>query len=83
VTGALTLAGVDPDTTPLHLWVGAAWAALIQFMGTPVTVEALNKLWSSGFDRPDTQHGEPDRDTWGLLPEHLAGQQRLIDGLGG
>lgn len=81
--GALTLAGVDPDTTPLHRWLGAVWAALIQYLGLGLKIEDVNKFWSSTFDQPAAQHGdEPDRDTWGLLPEHLAGQQRLIDGLG-
>jgi hypothetical protein len=81
VSGALTLAGIDPDHTPLHRWLGAVWAALVQFLGTGVSVEGLEKLWRNGFSSEATVHGVPDRDSWGLLPEHLAGQQRLMDGV--
>jgi hypothetical protein len=81
VSGALTLAGIDPDRTPLHIWLGAVWAALIQFLGTSVSIEGMTKLWDGTFSGSATVHGEPDRDTWGLLPDQVAGQQRLMDGV--
>lgn len=77
--GALTLAGIDPDRTPLHRWLGAAWAAIVQFLGSSVSIEDLEKFWTGAFGSPKSATGEPDRDTWGLLPEHIAGQQRLLD----
>lgn len=75
--GALTLAGVDPDHTPLHRWLGAAWAALIQ---CPVGLEELDKAYAP-LAVQSGPHGEPDRDTWGLLPEHQAGQDKLLKGM--
>jgi hypothetical protein len=79
VDGALTLAGIDPDTTPLHRWLGAVWAVLVQMSGLQITLDAMNKFWSDGF-AGQAAGEEPDRATWGLSPEQLAAQQRLLDG---
>lgn len=81
MSGALTLAGIDPATTPLRVWLGAVWAALIQLVGSGVSIEGMTKLWDGTFSATATAHGAPDRDSWGLLPDQVAGQQRLMDGV--
>ncbi len=80
VDGALTLAGVNPDTTPLHRWLGAVWAAVVQMSGLQISLDAMNKFWSDAFAERPVAGTEPDRATWGLSPEQLAAQQRLLDG---
>lgn len=78
--GRLARDGLDPTTTPLRYWCTAAWSAVVDLLGTGVKVEDVEKLWRSTFDYPDTDDGtaEPDRESWGLLPEHVAGQERLM-----
>lgn len=75
--GALTLAGLDPDRTPLHRWLGAVWAAVVQLAGQGVDLE---KVWAP-FHADPADHGSPDRETWGALPEHQVATQRLLDAM--
>lgn len=81
MTGALALAGIDPDITPLHRWCAAVWAVWVQFMGMNVPLESVEKAWAPFHAEPE-DHGSPDRETWGALPEHVAGTQRLMEGPG-
>lgn len=78
--GRLARDGLDPTATPLRTWCSAAWSAVVDLLGTGVKIEDVEKLWRSAFDHPDTADGsgEPDRETWGLQPEHVAGQERLM-----
>jgi hypothetical protein len=85
VRGKLFIAGVDADT-PLGV---ALDALLVAVMDVPV--EQL-KTWRHELDtalrvvRPAEQAPQPqypDRETWGLLPEHIAEMQWMLGDSGG
>lgn len=77
--GVLARDGLDPRHITLRAWCAAVWSALVDFLGTGVKVEDLDKFWDKTFRHPDDHAGTglPDRDTWGALPEHVAGTERL------
>lgn len=77
--GLLARDGVDKHSTSLRAWCNAAWSAVVDFLSKGVKVEDVEKMWRS-FDYDDAptpgSDGYPDRETWGALPEHVAGQAR-------
>ncbi|MEV1294434.1 hypothetical protein [Pseudonocardia sp. NPDC049635] len=82
--GRLARDGLDPTTTPLRTWCSAAWSAVVDLLSTGAKVEDVQKLWDRAFHSTDGDDvdGEPDRESWGLLPEHVAGQERLMQMMG-
>lgn len=75
--GKLRLSGVGPDT-PL----GELCDVLTVLMVDGVPGDQLRK-WRGHVDRAAWALRPPDRETWGLTPEHQAQMARLTQGAGG
>lgn len=78
--GLLARDGVDMHSTSLRAWCSAVWSAVVDLLSKGVKIEDVEKMWRP-FDQQDTPTAGsggayPDRETWGLLPEHVAGQAR-------
>jgi hypothetical protein len=71
VRGKLFMAGID-DRIPI-----ATALDVLQVVIMEVPTDDLRK-WRRELDRALWRVRPPDRDTWGLLPEHVAAQERLI-----
>ena len=71
VRGKLFMAGVDVQT-PVTTALDVLTVVLME-----VPVDDLRK-WRQELDRALWRVRPPDRGTWGLLPEHVAAQERLI-----
>jgi hypothetical protein len=71
VRGKLFIAGVDGNTAI------ATTLDVLQVVVMEVPTDDLRK-WRRELDRALWRVRPPDRDTWGLLPEHVAAQERLI-----
>lgn len=66
VRGKLALAGVDESRTPLATWLDMVFAIVAEMSESPGRmIEHLDKKIVI-----ETARAEPDRETWGLLPEH-------------
>lgn len=75
MNGKLALAGVDLRT-PFDVWLDAVYAVLME-----APHEALAKM----RDQVVIQSARlrPDRETWGLLPEHQERMRRVVGSGGG
>jgi hypothetical protein len=75
VNGKLALAGVDLRTS-FDVWLDAVYAVLME-----APHEALAKM----RDQIVIQSARlrPDRETWGLLPEHQEQMRRVVGSGGG
>lgn len=75
VRGKLAIAGLDLRT-PLATWLDAVYAIVAD-----APHEVLEKLWPKLTSA--AARVKPDRETWGVLPEHQQLMQPLIQGQGG
>lgn len=69
--GKLFMAGVD-DRTPISAALDVVQVIVMEIPGDEL------KKWRRELDRALWRVRPPDRETWGLLPEHVAAQERLI-----
>lgn len=71
VDGKLALAGVDPSRVPLATYLDVLYA---------IVMEAPHTALEKTYDQIVIQAARmnPDRETWGLLPEHQALTQKTL-----